>query len=115
MLTSVHPSPAKGIMDPPLVRSRASAVAAVQAPPSSVEIEAQLERILVSAGFRGSERLKRFLQFAVERALAGQADQLKEFTVGHEVFDRGTDYDPRTDSIVRVEAQRLRKKLREFY
>ena len=59
--------------------------------------------------------MRRFLRIAVERTLSGQTDQLKEFSIGHDVFDRGDDYDPRTDSIVRVEARRLRKKLRAYY
>src|SRR6185369_9522900 len=82
-------------------------------PIAPADIEGQLKRILASPGFRNSARIRRFLQLAVERTLAGQDDQLKEYTVGRDVFDRGADYDPRADSIVRVEAQRLRRKLRE--
>jgi serine/threonine-protein kinase len=59
--------------------------------------------------------MRRFLQVAVERTLDGATEQLKEFALGHDVFDRGEDYDPRTDSIVRVEARRLRKKLHAYY
>ncbi len=59
--------------------------------------------------------MQRFLSFVVERTLAGQAADLKEYTIGVEVFDRPADYDPRIDSIVRVEARRLRRKLREYY
>ena len=84
-------------------------------PIAPADIEGQLKRILASPGFRNSARIRRFLQLAVERTLAGQDDQLKEYTVGRDVFDRGADYDPRADSIVRVEAQRLRRKLREYY
>ena len=62
-----------------------------------------------------SERLARFLEFTVGESLAGHADQLKEFVVGVEVFDRKQDYDPRLDPIVRVEARRLRMKLRRYY
>jgi hypothetical protein len=47
--------------------------------------------------------------------LDGTTGQLKEFVLGHVVFDRGSEYDPHTDSIVRVEAKRLRRKLREYY
>jgi adenylate cyclase len=59
--------------------------------------------------------MRRFLRVAVERTLDGNTDQLKEFALGHDVFDRGPEYDPRTDSIVRVEARRLRKKLLAYY
>lgn len=83
--------------------------------PTEPEVRAALERILASVGFRNSERMRRFLQVTVERTLEGATDQLKEFSLGHDVFDRGADYDPRTDSIVRVEARRLRKKLHGYY
>jgi len=79
------------------------------------DIRAQLDRVLRSRAFRNSERLQRFLKFAVECALEGTLDRLKESLLGRIVFDRGSKYDPRTDSIVRVESQRLRKKLREYY
>ena len=79
------------------------------------EVRAQLDRILHSRAFRNSERLQRFLKFGVECALEGTVDRLKESLLGRFVFDRGSKYDPRTDSIVRVESQRLRKKLREYY
>ena len=79
------------------------------------EVQEQLQRIESSAGFRSSARLQRFLRIAVERTLAGQTDQLKEYAVGRDVFQRGERYDPRTDSIVRVEARRLRSKLQQYY
>jgi serine/threonine-protein kinase len=83
--------------------------------PLAAEVRAALEKILASAGFRNSDRMRRFLRITVERTLDGATDQLKEFSLGHDVFDRGDQYDPRTDSIVRVEARRLRKKLRAYY
>jgi adenylate cyclase len=81
----------------------------------AAEVQDQLNHILASSEFRRSTRLQRFLRLAVERSLAGEIDQMKEYVVGREVFDRGADYDPSVDSIVRVEAQRLRRKLREYY
>ena len=84
------------------------------APPADA-VRAQLDRILASPGFVNADRLSRFLRFVVERTLAGEGDQLKEYLLGTEVFDRPSDYDPRLDSIVRVEARRLRAKLAEFY
>lgn len=74
-----------------------------------------LGRICASRDFAQSERMRRFLRFSVERALAGDRDSLKEYTIGVEVFDRPPDYDPRVDSIVRVEARRLRRKLKSYY
>ncbi len=55
------------------------------------------------------------MRFTVEQALRGREDQLKEYVIGVEVFDRNTAYDPRIDPIVRVEARRLRSKLRDYY
>jgi len=83
--------------------------------PTPDQVRAQLERILGSAGFAASERLRRFLRYVVERSLAGEAGQLKEYVIGRDVFDRDEDYDPRLDSIVRVEAGRLRTKIDEYY
>lgn len=85
-------------------------------PPIPAEaITAQLDRILASKGFTNAGRLSRLLRYVVERTLAGEADQLKEYAVGIEVFDRDDKYDPRLDSIVRVEAGRLRSRLEEYY
>jgi TolB-like protein len=79
------------------------------------QIRTQLERILASPGFRSADRAARFLRYVVERTIAGEGEQLKEYVIGLEVFDRGEDYDPRVDSIVRVEAGRLRSKVEEYY
>jgi TolB-like protein len=83
--------------------------------PTEEDVRTQLERLLASETFAGSTRLRRFLSFIVERTLAGEGQHLKEYTVGIEVFDRGEGYDPRIDSIVRVEAGRLRSRLDEYY
>ena len=78
-------------------------------------VRAELERVLASKGFQSAGRLSRLLRHVTEKTLAGDADQLKEYTVGVEVFDRDTSYDPRLDAIVRVEAGRLRSRLDEYY
>jgi TolB-like protein len=83
--------------------------------PTSDDVRLQLDRLLASAVFANAGRMSRFLRFVVERTLAGEGERLKEYVVGIEVFDRATDYDPRVDSIVRVEAARLRSKLAEYY
>jgi adenylate cyclase len=82
--------------------------------PSPDEVRAQLERLLAAPVF-ATGRHPRFLRYVVERTLAGEADQLKEYVLGTEVFDRSDGYDQRLDSIVRVEARRLRAKLDEYY
>jgi TolB-like protein len=78
-------------------------------------VHAALDRVLASPGFVNAARLSRFLRFAAEKSLAGAGAELKEYLLGVEVFDRGTDFDPRLDPIVRVEAGRLRGKLQEYY
>jgi TolB-like protein/Flp pilus assembly protein TadD len=84
-------------------------------PPSEQLIQAQLEKILASKGFVNSERMRRFLRFAVEQALKGQPIGLKESLIGVAVFDRRPSYQPQLDPIVRVEARRLRSKLEAYY
>ncbi|MFQ5927477.1 MAG: hypothetical protein ACE5MH_08600, partial [Terriglobia bacterium] len=82
----------------------------------SVEsIQTELEKILASEIFARAERLSRFLRFAVEQTIQGHGEQIKEYVLGLEVFDRNESYDPRIDPIVRVEAARLRTKLKEYY
>jgi TolB-like protein len=83
--------------------------------PADDEIRRQLERMLSSEGFANADRMSEFLRFVVARALAGEGDQVKEYVIGIEVFERNTEYDPRLDSIVRVEARRLRSKIDEYY
>jgi TolB-like protein len=83
--------------------------------PGAADIRRQLDRIAASAPFSGSDRMTRLLRYLVDRTLSGEGDQLKEYVLGVEVFDRDQRYDPRLDSIVRVEARRLRAKLEEYY
>ena len=84
-------------------------------PPTPDEVRSQLERLLASDAFAHTDRLSRFLRFVVERSLAGEAERLKEYVIGLEVYDRDEHYDPRVDSIVRVEAGRLRSKVESYY
>lgn len=79
------------------------------------DVRAELDRILASKGFASAGRLSKLLKYVVDKTLAGQTGELKEYAVGIEVFDRDEKYDPRLDSIVRVEAGRLRTRLDEFY
>jgi adenylate cyclase len=75
----------------------------------------QLERITRSPKFISSVRLCRFLTHIVNRTIQGDPNSLKEFSIAMEVFDRTSEYDPNVDAIVRVEARRLRTKLKEYY
>ncbi|MGJ5814626.1 tetratricopeptide repeat protein [Paludibaculum fermentans] len=78
-------------------------------------IRAELQRILASTAFSGSDRHRRFLSFVVEQALKGDTEKLNEFVLGFEVFNKNESFDPRIDSIVRVEARRLRERLKKYY
>jgi adenylate cyclase len=75
----------------------------------------QLVRIVESPKFVSSARLCRFLTHIVNRTIGGDLASLKEFSIAMEVFDRTSDYDPNIDAIVRVEARRLRAKLKDYY
>ncbi len=102
-------------------RDRPDAVAS--RPPASVPDESvsgdlirqELARLLASQTFHAAKGQKRFLWFVVEQTLAGCAQELKEYTVGVQVFKRGSQFDPRLDTIVRVEARKLRTRLAKYY
>jgi hypothetical protein len=83
--------------------------------PGTLAIRHALEDICASPVFAHSERMMRFLRFVVERSIAGDLHAIREYSIGMEVFDRSPDYDPKIDTIVRVEARRLRKKLEAYY
>src|SRR6185503_5835401 len=75
----------------------------------------QLERILQSRALHGSENLKSFLRYVTLKSIDESTDHLKEYTIATEVFGRNDDFSPRSDSVVRVQASRLRHKLQEYY
>lgn len=79
------------------------------------QVRQQLDRILNSKTFQHVQRLKRFMSFVVLETKAGRGDQLKEFVVGVQVFDKEASFDPRNDPIVRVQARRLRTRLATYY
>ena len=83
--------------------------------PSAAEVRAALDRMLGSETFASAQRLQRFLGYVVEQTLLGNEATIKGYAVGVEVFGRPADFDPTVDAIVRVEAGRLRGKLREYY
>ena len=84
-------------------------------PVPATTVREQLARVVNSPGFVSSARMIRFLTHIVNRTIDGDADSLKEFSIAMEVFDRTADYDPNIDAIVRVEARRLRSKLKAYY
>jgi tetratricopeptide (TPR) repeat protein len=76
-------------------------------------MRAELDRVLASREFRGSERRSRLLKYLVEKAVAGE--RVKEYSIGVDVFDKSPDYDPRIDPAVRVEMGRVRTRLADYY
>lgn len=75
----------------------------------------EMERILRSESFRSSPRCGQFLRFVVERTLEGCPEQLKERIIGIEVFGRKPSYLTEADSVVRVRATEVRKRLSQYY
>jgi len=82
---------------------------------SHSEIRAELDRILGHRDFEATARMRDFLRFVVEETLEGRAQRLKGKTIAREIFDRGTDFDPAHDPVVRVQAGRLRRALERYF
>ena len=95
-------------MQPALAEDRSANIA-------PADVRAELTKILHSGEFIRRPQLQRFLRFVVEEELAGRGAQLKEYVLGVGVFGRPADFDPRVDSLVRVEARRLRAVLESYY
>ena len=78
-------------------------------------VRTELARILTSTAFDASPRNRQFLRYVVEETLSGRADRIKAYAIATAVFGRQADFDPQVDSIVRIEAGRLRRALERFY
>jgi hypothetical protein len=83
--------------------------------PSLLRERAEVEAVLASERFSRSPRLAKLLVYLCHKYFEGEADQIKEYNIATEVLGRPAEFDPSQDAIVRVEAHRLRKKLKEFY
>ncbi len=86
-----------------------------QGRPQEHAVREELQRILKSTAFRGSKRCIAFLEYTVEKVLAGQGDAIKERTLAVEVFGRAPESDLSEDSIVRVGAREVRRRLTQYY
>src|SRR6266566_2032494 len=75
----------------------------------------QLDRILGGAAFADAARAQAFLRFIVTLALEQRASEIKEYIIAVQVLGRQPSFDPKSDPIVRVEARRLRDRLRSYY
>ena len=78
-------------------------------------VRSQLELLVHDEVFKSSKRSVAFLRYVVEQTLRGSADQIKERTIGVEVFERDPSYDTNSDHIVRTAAVELRKRLATYY
>ncbi len=82
---------------------------------SRYEVREELNRILASRHFARAKKKSRFLEFLCEQALSGVSSAANEYAIGVDIFERGHDFDPQRDSIVRVQAHETRKSLLAYY
>lgn len=75
----------------------------------------QLARILSSPDFINAGKLAAFLEYVITKSLAGKAEHIKEYTIGVDVFGKPESFDPRLDTLVRVQASKLRGRLEKYY
>jgi len=78
-------------------------------------VHEQLEHILASPLFKNSKRYPNLLRYVVERLLQGHTENLKERSLGIEVFGRDPDYDTNADPVVRTTATEIRKRIAQYY
>ena len=83
--------------------------------PSPEQLEEQVNRVLSSDVLKASHNLHSLLKFMVAAASEGRSESLKEITIATDVFGRRADFDNRIDTVVRVQAHRLRRKLAKYY
>jgi hypothetical protein len=77
--------------------------------------QVQVQRIVASKAFKTSEVHRNLLNYLADKSLSGESQNLKEYTVGLDVFGKPPTYDPRQESVVRMHVGRLRQKLTEYY
>lgn len=83
--------------------------------PTLFEKREELRRVLQSKYFAKAKKKAGFLEFVCEQAFLGNAEKLNEYLIGVEVYERGSDFDPQQDAIVRVQAHEIRRALKEYY
>ncbi|MBM3762067.1 MAG: hypothetical protein FJW36_17695 [Acidobacteria bacterium] len=86
-----------------------------EVPIASPLLREHLRELMESSAFKGSRRCQQFLQYVVDKALAGQLEDLKERSLGVALFGRSPSYDTGDDAIVRVTASDVRKRLQQYY
>src|SRR5215469_18189419 len=90
-------------------------VSAEQPPPHPTETLEHLDSVLHSPSFASSRRCQDFLSFVVRELVEGRGDAIKERTIAAEVFGKSLHFDSGSDSLVRVKAREVRKRLAEYY
>lgn len=83
--------------------------------PPAEQVRTALEKVLASDAFARSERARELLRYIVEQDLEGNAERLKGFSIAIDVFGKNDSFDPATDTVVRVQAGRLRDLLSQYY
>jgi len=83
--------------------------------PTLEEMRAELEAVVASRYFCRAPTLVSFLRYVSEKYFSGEADKIKEYTIAVEAFGRSPDFEPKQDPIVRVDANRLRERLKKYY
>src|ERR1700719_1854893 len=79
------------------------------------ERKAEVQRVLLSPLFRRTPKLQRFLDLVCDYYFQNRAQEINEFLIATEAFGKGPDFDPSQDSLVRVQAREIRRRLREHY
>src|SRR5271170_165393 len=83
--------------------------------PSIEERKAEVQRVLVSPQFRRTPKLQRFLKLVCDYYFQNRAQEINEFLIATQAFGKGPAFDPSQDSLVRVQAREVRRRLREHY
>jgi hypothetical protein len=83
--------------------------------PDAAAVREQLERLLAHPLFSNSKRYPVLLAYTVEQTLRGFGSELKERSIGIEVFGRSPSYDANADPVVRITAGEVRKRLMQYY
>src|SRR5215831_18792103 len=99
----------------PLFSQSAKELTGTETSSSAVLVREQLNRLLAHPLFTNSKRYPVLLAYTVEQTLLGNANDLKERTIGVEAFRREPTYDVNVDPVVRMTAAEVRKRLSQYY
>lgn len=102
-------------LDGAFASSAAKGLAPLERDPDRDAVRAYLDKVLMSPAFHGSKRCQELLRYLVEKSLNGDANVLKERSIGTAVYSREPGYDTAADAIVRVKANEVRKRLAAYY